>query len=143
VSEAAQATPIDISLPGEHVSDRVLQLPPPLTEKIVEGVVMLPDNRPAAKALVSYQELSEDSFSMSYGLESDEQGRFKIKIYGGFTYLVSAHINTGQGSGQMHAEPVEVTASQELKQIKLTISEPNGTCERCRNLRFRKRRTQP
>jgi hypothetical protein len=143
VSEAAQATPITISRAGEHVSDHVLQLPPRLTERVVEGVVMLPDNRPAPKAFVSYQELSEANLSTSYGLESDEQGRFKIKIYDGFNYLVSAHVNTGKDSGQMHAEPVEVTASAKLRPIKLTISESNGTCERCRNLRFRKRRTQP
>ncbi len=140
VSEAAQATPITISRAGEHVTDRVLQLLPSLTERIVEGVVLLQDNRPAAKAFVSYQELSENKLSTSYGVESDDQGRFKIKIYDGFTYLVSAHVNTGKASGQMHAEPVEVTASPELKPIQLTISEPNGTCERCRNLRFGKRR---
>jgi hypothetical protein len=143
VSDVAQATPINVSRPGEHVSDHVLQLPPRLTERMVEGVVMFPDNRPAAKVLVSYQELSDNNLATSYGLESDDQGRFKIKIYDGFTYLVSAHVNTGKGSEQMHAEPVEVTASPELKPIQLTISEPNGSCQRCRDRRFGKRRTQP
>ena len=143
VSKAAQATPITISHAGEHVSDHVLHLPPRLTERIVEGVVMLPDNRPAAKASVSYQELSGANLPTSYGLESDEQGRFKIRIYDGLKYLISAHFDTGKSSGQMHAEPVEVTGSAKLKPIKLTISEPNVICERCFYLRFGKILTQP
>jgi len=142
VSEAVQATPIIISSAGEHVSEHIFRLPPRLTERIIEGVVVWPNNRPAAKARIGYQELSASSAASSYGAESDEQGRFKIKVYDGFTYLVSAHVNTGNGSTQSHAEPIEITAAAEMKPLTLTISEPNGTCERCRNLRLGKRPTR-
>ncbi|MCM3873646.1 MAG: carboxypeptidase regulatory-like domain-containing protein [Pyrinomonadaceae bacterium] len=140
VSDAAQATPITVSRAGEHVSGLVLQLPQRLTERTVEGIVALPNNRPAAKALVSYQEISKTGLWASYGVETDEQGRFKIMMYEGFNYLVRAYLKVG--SRQMHAEPAEVTASAELKSIRLTISEPGTTCERCRNLGFRQSRPQ-
>jgi len=143
VSEAAQATPLIISRAGEHVSEHVFQLPPRLTERIIEGVVVWPDGRPIAKASVGYQELSTSKDPLSYGTERDEQGRFRIKVYDGFTYLVSAHVNTGHGLEQLRAEPIEITATAEMKPLTLTISEPNGTCERCRNLRLGKRPAQP
>lgn len=143
VSELADATPITVGRAGEHVTERVLRLPPRLTERSIEGTVVLADGRPAENANVGYQELSASGNSSSYGAQTDARGRFTVKVYDGFTYLISAHINTGKNGGQMHAEPIEVTAVAEMQPIKLTISEPNGSCERCRNLRFRKKPTQP
>ena len=140
VSDIAQATPITITRAGEHASGRMFQLPPRLTERTVEGVVVLADGRPAANASVGYQEILGREHTSDYGVQVDAQGRFTIKVHEGFAYLIGAHINTKDGK-QMHAELIKINASAETKPIKLVISEPDGNCERCNNLRSGKKRT--
>lgn len=140
VSDIAQATPITITRAGEHASGRMFHLPPRLTERTVEGVVVLADGRPAANASVGYQEILGREHTSDYGVQVDAQGRFTVKVHEGFAYLIGAHINTKDGK-QMHAELIKINASAEIKPIKLVISEPNGNCERCNNLRSGKKRT--
>ncbi len=49
--------------------------------------------------------------------------------------VLSAHVNDSNGK-QRHAEPVAIPARGDVTNLVLVISEPGGTCERCRSLLY-------
>lgn len=110
-----------------------LQLPEKLTKRIIEGVVLWPDGRGVSDARMCVEEVehSEGSSCGGDGLKVEEGGRFSFAGLEGLRYLLRAHVSVG-GSGQRHAEPVEVPAKGNIGEVKLVITEPNGSCAKCR-----------
>lgn len=122
VRDAARATVISVA-DGEHYVNHEFRLPPPLRERTIEGVVLLPDGRPAAHALISL-EFTEREWSETEG--ADAQGRFRLKVYDGFKYLVAGEVRKevrGVWRGT-HSPPVEVVAGAATEPLKLVVSQP-------------------
>jgi hypothetical protein len=127
---------------GTVLKDVNLRLPPQLVKRVISGKVLFPDGRPAAKANVAHFETTYAARGLAYGLSADEQGNFSFEGYEGISYYVSAHVNDVNGK-QRHAEPVAVPTQGAVNNLVLVISEPNGTCERCRSLLYGTNRSKP
>jgi len=116
--DPAQATVITLS-EGQDVTLEDFPLPPRLVETRIEGSVLWPDGHPATQATV---ELEFTEQHWSEGLKQvDELGRFSLKCYEGFKYLVHAEVRVP--GRPMHAAPVEVLAGKENKPITLIIDQ--------------------
>lgn len=122
VRETSDATVISVA-DGEHYVNHEFRLPQSLPAGVIEGVVLRPDGRPAAHALVIL-EFIEREWSEIEG--TDAQGRFRLKVYDGFKYLVAGEIRKEvQGVWRgTHSKPIEVVAGAGADQLKLISSEP-------------------
>jgi hypothetical protein len=137
----AQAQLITIS-EGQTGEGFNIKLPAKLRLRKVEGAVTWPDGRPVpdARLCVEEVEYAEGSLCFEGDAKVGEDGRFSFTLFEGMRYLVRSHVGVGgEGSGQRHAEPVEVPAIGDLSDIKIVISEPNGNCEKC--YRWKRNRT--
>lgn len=120
-----------------------LQLPEKLRSRMIEGVVIWPDGRGVSDARMCVEEVefAEGSSCTGEGLKVEEDGHFSFAGLEGLRYLLRAHVSSG--SGQRHAEPVEVPAKGNIGGIKLVLTEPNGSCAKCENWRRKKQLNQP
>jgi len=129
-SDLAHATIIEMG-EGQKLSNYDLRLPPKLIERLIKGVVLWPDGRPAVGANVYLEEVGTGP-SLSGGVEVDQEGHFSLKGYDGVEYAVFAYTElNGDGKRmfrQMHAEPVEVVATEKPEPVQLVITSPGGTC---------------
>lgn len=122
VRDAARATVINVA-DGEHYVNHEFRLPPPLPESTIEGVVLLPDGRPAAHALLTLEFTEREWIETE---TADARGRFKLKVYDGFKYLVAGEVRWEEGGvwRGRHSPPVEiVTGAGAVAPVKLIISE--------------------
>lgn len=133
--QLARTRPITID-EGKSLEGYTIQLPQKLTARKIAGVVVWPDGRPVAKASLCFEEVeyAESSLCFSGDLKVDENdGGFSFTALEGLRYLLRAHVNVaGAPSRQRHAEPVEVPAKGDISDIKLVITEPDGSCTQCR-----------
>ncbi len=122
VHEAIEATAINVA-DGQHYEIKELRLPSPLTERTIEGTVLLPDGRPAAHALVIL-EFTDRAWSETEG--TDEQGHFTLKVYDGFKYLVAGEVRREvQGVWRgTYSLPIEVVAGAAINPLSLTVTQP-------------------
>jgi hypothetical protein len=134
-----QTQPITIS-EGQSLKGYNIQLPQKLTPRTFGGVVVWPDGSPVPNAILCFEEVEYAEGSLCFGGDAkvDEDGRFSFTGFEGLRYLVRAHVNVGNAAGQRHAEPVEVPANGNITDLKLVLTEPNGSCEKCREWRRRK-----
>jgi 5-hydroxyisourate hydrolase-like protein (transthyretin family) len=105
---------------GEHRSDIMLRLPPPLSEYIVQGFVVWSDGRPAPGAYIYLSLLEEGESSGAKTLQADERGHFTLKVYEGLNYKVSAYQRNATGAAQQ-SEWVEAPQTPDAKPIKLVL----------------------
>lgn len=122
---------------GEVIGNADIRLLPKLRPRTITGTVVFPDGQPIGRARVSFRDTAYTSPYSYHGVEADEQGRFTIQAFEGLSYMVNAHINM-PGGVQKHAEPIEVPAQGEVKEIRLVIVHPGGGCERCRGVMTKK-----
>jgi hypothetical protein len=116
---------------GERIEGLDFVMPPQLTSRTIEGVVVWPDGRPVPNAGIITM-ISDYSYGIAYGLAATEEaGRFSAKLFNGLSYWVNALVNL-PGGKQMHAEPLDVPRSGDIKDLKLVVNSPMGSCERCR-----------
>jgi 5-hydroxyisourate hydrolase-like protein (transthyretin family) len=83
---------------GEWVRDLELRLPPRLAERAVEGFVVWADGRPAPGVNVHQTMTEEGDLAEFKTTRADERGRFKLKIYDGQKYVVSAYTRGATGA---------------------------------------------
>lgn len=122
---------------GQVIENYDFAIPKKLTTRKIEGAVFLPDGKPAAKANICIEEVEYSESSMCRdGITTDDSGHFTFDALSNLRYLLRAHIN--MKNGQRHAEPIEVSADGNVSDIKLVITEPNGTCEKCRTWKRKK-----
>ncbi len=136
----SEAQPITIS-EGQSLEGYTLQLLSKLVPRKIEGVIVWPDGTPVPNARICFEEVEYSESSLCFGGDAKvtEDGRFSFTAFEGLRYLVRVHVNTGgPGSGQRHAEPVEVPATGSINNLKLVITEPNGNCAKC--LRWKRSR---
>jgi hypothetical protein len=140
IQELAQAQVITIS-EGQSLEGYTIQLPPKLAPRKIGGIIVWPDGKPVPNANICFEEVEYAEGSACHGGDAkvSEDGRFSLTGLEGLRYLLRAQVNDS-GGGQHHAEPVEVPARGSINDIKLVISEPNGTCAKC--LRGTRRKSQ-
>jgi hypothetical protein len=105
---------------GEHRSDIVLRLPPPLSEYSVQGFVVWSDGRPAPNEYIYLSLLEEGETSGIKTLQADERGHFTLKVYEGLNYKVSAYPRNGSGAAPQ-SQWIEVPQTPDAKPIKLVL----------------------
>jgi hypothetical protein len=117
---------------GQIIENFDFALPKKLTTRTINGVVLLPDGKPAVKASVCLEEVEYSEGSIcGGGIGTDEKGRFSFTTLNGLRYLIRSHINATNGN-QRHAEPVEIAARGDVTNVKMVITEAGGSCEKCR-----------
>lgn len=110
---------IDIA-EGQELEIESFRLPPKLIERTIEGVVEWPDGRPATGAFITL-EYTERKWMESSG-SADHEGRFSIKVFEGFRYLV--HADYEDNGKPVHAEPIEVFVADDNAPLRLVIARP-------------------
>ncbi|MBC8031893.1 MAG: hypothetical protein H7Z16_17555 [Pyrinomonadaceae bacterium] len=134
-SDPTQAAVIAIT-EGQTLEGYDLQLPGKLDPRTIEGSVVWPDGKPVPNANLCFEEVehAEGSSCHAGDAKVTPDGHFSLTVLEGLRYLLRAHVNVGgPGSGQRHAEPIEVSPKGNISDIKLVITEPNGSCAKCRD----------
>jgi hypothetical protein len=122
VRDAARATVISVGDNEQHVNHE-FRLPPPLKERTIEGVVLMPDGSPVPHALLTLEFTEREWIETE---TADAHGRFKLKVYDGFTYLLAGERRWEEGGvwRGIHSPPVEfVSGAADAAPIKLIVSE--------------------
>ena len=121
VSEAARARVVPIG-EGERVEDYDIRLPPPPAERVISGVVVWPDGRPAHGAGVGYT-ANIAHLPVGYGVQADEAGRFSFKAYEGVGLKLSVSVRRPDGSW-VNSEIVNVPATGAVGEIRIVVPQP-------------------
>jgi hypothetical protein len=130
VSNVADAK-VFILKAGERIEGVDFVMPPQLTSRTIEGIVVWPDGRPVPNAGIGTM-ISDYPYGLSYGVAvTNDAGRFSCKLFAGLSYWINAVVGL-PGGKQMHAEPVDVAGNGDVKDLKLVVTSPMGSCERCR-----------
>ena len=107
---------------GEKLNDLEIRIPSKRPDSVLSGTVVWADGSPVAKAQLLVKDQTNTPDSSSYGIEADEQGRFKIDGYAGQKLVIEARSNrpyTGRGPG---VDPMERSES-----LKITLENPTHT----------------
>jgi hypothetical protein len=116
---------------GEKITDNNFTLPQPLAARTIEGIVEWPDGRPVSHAMLNVM-ISDYAYGMGCGAtQSDDMGRFSFTLFAGLSYWVNALTMTPDGK-QTHSEPIDIPSQGDAKNLRLVITSPSGSCERCR-----------
>jgi len=95
VPSKAMATIVSVK-EGGTLSGLTLQLPPPLSQRTVNGVVVWSDGHPSRAGV--YVSLAEEGeMSSFFSVQTDDNGRFMLKLYQGLQYKVSAYFENPEG----------------------------------------------
>jgi len=103
---------------GESLTGLTLQLPPPLSQRTVNGLVVWPEGQPVPGASV-YVSLNEDGDMSEFtSAVTDEKGQFTLKLYEGLQYKVSAY-RKGTESKYWQTDFIEIpmTLDQPLRLV--------------------------
>jgi hypothetical protein len=103
---------------GQSLSGLTLQLPPPFSQRTVNGLVVWPDGQPAPGASV-YVSLSEDGDPSAFSsTTTDEKGQFTVKLFEGLQFKVSAYRKGADGK-QYQTEFIEIplTADKPMRLV--------------------------
>ncbi len=115
VAEQSKATPVIVT-EGLKLENLVFRVRPAIKERVVKGVVVWPDGKPAAGARVALYEGEKERYVRS--VETDAGGKFTMTVHAGFEYKVSAAAY-GPKSGE--SENVKVGASGEAPKLRLVL----------------------
>ncbi len=106
VSSKATATVLHVK-EGQTISGLTLQMPEPLSERTITGVVAAADGQPVSGASV-YLSLTEEGLpSASSGGVTNENGEFTMKLWAGLPYKISAFKQT-PGGKNLQTEFIDV-----------------------------------
>jgi len=122
VTSRALATAVSVK-EGESLQKLVLQMPPPLTPRTVEGIVVWSDGRPATGASVYLNLIEEGEMTGFSSAQVDEHGRFTLKLYEGMQYKVSASIQTSARKN-VQSDWIELPINSSKEPIKLVLPVP-------------------
>jgi hypothetical protein len=115
--------------PGVQTFDLIL--PEPQKDRIVEGVVVWPDGRPARARIV----IEDPRWPGSAAMEgSDADGHFLLHSYDGTMYRLHA---VG-GESSISAEPVEIQPSSTPLKLRLILTRPGDSFRQEREQQVRK-----
>lgn len=116
---------------GDVLKDFDIKLGQKLGQREVSGIVIFPDGKAAPNAMVIAEEVEYAEGSMGYSFQAKDDGTFTLKVSDGLRYIIRAVVNEKATYKQSHAEPIEIPAKGDVNNLKLVITEPNGTCSKC------------
>jgi hypothetical protein len=125
VFDESQATVINIA-EGQVVNAVDLNLPPPLIERKLEGVVGWPDEQPVKGATVWLKEIEYPNGDMPYRATTDDQGRFSFKVFEGMKYSLVAIVDSEIKGKQKRSETLEIRATENPEVLKLIVNRADG-----------------
>jgi len=125
VPEEVQALVVNLEL-GQQLNDITIKLPPKLTPRKVEGVVLWPNGRPASKASIRLEPDEYPGWCVNGCGNADEKGRFTLYGFEGMTYHIqaSADVNPDaepQNRRMQYAEPVTIEISKDIDGLKIIL----------------------
>jgi hypothetical protein len=126
-AQAEQAEAVSVGA-GEVVKDRDITLPPRRAASVVEGVVVWEDGSPVRSSSVSFRDVTYHDPGIDNGIQSDAQGRFRIKGYQGQTLLISAgsgrqFVGDWRRDGPMErSEPVRLTLANPTEPVRIVVT---------------------
>lgn len=109
---------------GESVTLRDFRSLPLLKEKWISGVVVNPDSTPAANVEVR---LRPDPAVCSNGgtrVSTDESGRFRIRSFESYLYIIDAVLPRRNGQKELYAPPVRLADIADHGSIELRLAKP-------------------
>jgi hypothetical protein len=115
----SQASMISVK-EGENLLNLELRLPPRLIEYEVEGYVVWSDGRPSPGVSITLSMWEHGEFTASQSFLADERGRFKLKVYEGVNYAVSAYPLNASGP-EPQSKWVEVPTTSGGEPIRLVL----------------------
>jgi hypothetical protein len=121
VPDESRATIITIA-EGQVINDVDWQLPPALSEKKLEGVVIWPDGQPVKGATVWLKEIEYADKDMPYRVNTGEQGDFSFKVYAGMKYSLLAISDSETKGKQKRSAVLEIRVAENPQVVKLIIS---------------------
>jgi hypothetical protein len=113
---------------GEKLSDLQIRIPSKRPDSVLTGTVVWADGSPVAKAQLNVKDETNCPDSSGYGLEADEQGRFKINGYSGQKLIITASSNrpyVPRGSGfepMERAEPLKIKLENPTHTVRIVIT---------------------
>jgi hypothetical protein len=88
---------------GTHVDLEPLRVPAALERYELEGVVVGLDGQPVAKATVFMHDRPRGT-QVAVGIQTDAEGRFTFRVFGGLPYFLSAMYTVGTGTASRRFE---------------------------------------
>lgn len=119
VADRAAASVITVR-EDQKVTGLVIPLSGLAEERVLEGVAIWPDGRPASDMSVGLTNPRSDD-TEGDGVRTDAQGRFTLKAVEGMTYDLSALV-TKHGS-LVNSKPLRVTITRDNKPVTLIIQD--------------------
>jgi hypothetical protein len=104
---------------GETLSRLTLQMPPPLSQRTVVGMVVTGDGQPVTGASVDVGLTEEGESSAFFSVPTGPDGSFTLKLYEGLLYKISAYKESGDQRAQ--SDYIEVPMNQGDQPIKLIL----------------------
>ncbi|HET8783365.1 MAG TPA: hypothetical protein VFM63_13155 [Pyrinomonadaceae bacterium] len=119
VKDRSQATVITIA-EGQRLELEELILPARFIERTLNGIVVDPDGKPVAGAVVWLKERQYNDSDMPYRRETDSEGRFSYPVYEGLKYELSANVEV-DGRHVKKSAPLEIVITSNPEPIKLVL----------------------
>lgn len=118
---STEAAASEIEVGNAVVSRRCdFHLPPEVGSKLVSGLVLLPDGKPAVGVRIQILKLPENAIT-DYDSTVDAAGRFSFAAMEGLEYSLTA---IGTGSSRMASAPVHVSAGKGPQPVILVLDGP-------------------
>jgi hypothetical protein len=118
--ERAKATPIFVG-ENQRLGEFKLQVPPRLPERMIEGVAVWKDDRPAVGVPIVLEN-PRSGYREGNSVLTDAQGGFAIKCVEGQTYELSALIK--KGTPLVNSKPLMIKVGKENKPVRLVVELP-------------------
>jgi hypothetical protein len=116
VSALEDATIVTVSEPGARVELQPFRVPAPPTERIVEGIVLWPDGRPAAGARITLHGATSEGVTTP-------DGRFRYVLPYGARYSITVAINTPNGE-TAYSIPTTIDRDDRGSRIEIRLRTP-------------------
>jgi len=104
---------------GEALAGVTLQMPPPLSQRIVKGFIVWSDGQPVQGASVFVSLTEEGEMSSFSTVQPDGEGRFTLKLFEGLQYKVSAFRESG--GKQAQSEYIDVPMNLGDQPLRLVL----------------------
>ena len=111
---------------NQNIKLKDFRLSPPLKERWFSGVVLAADKSPVANATVFLKTLSQktpnECFSVNIETKTDEFGRFQLKGYESYEYIIRAYIQSAeQNSSGLFSKTIELKTKDSAENIELIV----------------------
>lgn len=115
---------------GERIELGAWELPAPLPERQITGVVRWPDGRPAAGASLSLWGARDGRWRARWvddgSTTTGEDGKFSLIVHEGVTYDLQAYVNVGDPIVQWSVRRESIAGGASTEPLVLVLQPPRG-----------------